>query len=71
MNCHICNAVLKDDLFSAVTGDKVCCICKVKFIGGLPTKPARIAAARDALGLKAGEYLAQDNPSEAAKLLGR
>ena len=47
MKCQICGTALGDDLFSAVTGEKVCSICKVKFIGGLPTSPAMIKQARD------------------------
>lgn len=60
MNCAICGAKLDQDLFSYVTGEKVCSICKINHIGGLPTTPARIQEARDRLGLAAGEYLSQD-----------
>ena len=38
--CKICGNV--GDLFSAVTGEDVCSICKIKFIGGLPTTQERI-----------------------------
>ena len=69
--CQICGAVLKDDLFAAVTQEPVCCICKQKFIGGLPTTPGRITAARARLGLKEGEFLIQDNAAEARRILGR
>ena len=69
--CKICGTSLKDDLFSFVTQDAVCSICKLKFIGGLPTTADLIAAARERLNLKDGEFLAQDNPQEAAKILGR
>lgn len=69
--CEICGTSLGNDLFSAVTGEKVCSICKIKFIGGLPTTTNRIIAARKKLGLNDGEYLEQDNPSEAAKILGK
>lgn len=69
MNCQICNAT--PDLFSAVTGESVCAICKINFVGGLPTTPARIAAVRTALRLADGEYLKQDNAAEARRILGR
>jgi len=71
MNCHICGAKLSDDLFSYVTGEEVCSICKVKFVGGLPTTAERIATVRKALGLKEGEYLRQDQAEEARRMLGR
>jgi len=71
MNCAICGTNLKEDLFSAVTQEPVCTICKMKFIGGLPTSPARIAQARERLGLADGIYLHQDNAVEAARILGR
>ena len=71
MTCQICGTKLKNDLFAAVTGEPVCSICKLKFIGGLPTTSERIKAARDRLGLKEGELLTQDNPAEAARILGR
>ena len=45
--CKICNTPLGEDLFSAVTGEDVCSICKNNHIGGLPTTPALIAAARE------------------------
>lgn len=69
--CEICGEPRENDLFSAVTGEKVCSICKIKYIGGLPTNPARIKTARERLGLSEGEYLVQDNPKEAARILGR
>lgn len=69
--CEICGTALKDDLFAMVTQETVCCICKTKLIGGLPTSPERIAEVRNKLGLKAGEYVTQDNPEEAARILGR
>ena len=69
--CEICGTPRKDDLFSAVTGEKVCSICKVKFIGGLPTTTERINAARKRLNLSDGDYLVQNNPEEAARILGR
>jgi len=71
MNCPICGTLLKNDLFAAVTGEPICSICKLKFIGGLPTTNERITSARARLGLKEGELLKQDNPSEAARILGR
>jgi len=69
--CGICGTKLADDLFAAVTGDPVCAICKQKFIGGLPTTPASVAAARIRLDLEPGKYLEQDNAEEARKILGR
>ena len=69
--CNICGKPSKDDLFSAVTQEPVCSICKLKYIGGLPTTPERIKTARDLLGLRAGEYLKQDNTEEARRILGR
>jgi len=69
--CEICGTPREDDLFLAVTGEKVCSICKVNFIGGLPTTPDRIHQVRESLGLCDGEYLDQDNPKEAARILGR
>jgi hypothetical protein len=71
MDCQICNAPQKDDLFAYVTQEAVCSICKVKYIGGLPTTPQRIADARTRLGLKDGEYLQHDRREEARKMLGR
>lgn len=71
MNCEICGHLLKNDLFAAVTGEPVCSICKIKYIGGLPTNDERIKNVRDALGLKDGEFLRQDNAAEAAAILGR
>lgn len=68
--CAICGTDLGADLFSAVTGEKCCSICKVKFIGGLPTSDERIAQARQRLGLSDGQYLQQDNGAEAAAILG-
>ncbi len=69
--CEICGAPLKEDLFSFVTGEKVCSVCKVKYVGGLPTTRERIDAAREKLGLNAGEYLEQNNLEEARRILGR
>ncbi len=69
--CEICGKPKKDDLFSAVTGERVCSICKLNFIGGLPTTTDRINKARNNLNLCDGEYLNQDNPKEAARILGR
>ena len=68
--CAICGNDLGNDLFASVTGEKCCAICKLKFIGGLPTSDARIATARGRLGLADGEYLQQDNGAEAARILG-
>ena len=69
--CGICGKPSKEDLFSFVTMEPVCSICKIKFIGGLPTTKERIDKARSALGFKDGEYLLQDNATEAARILGR
>lgn len=71
MKCKICGADNSDDLFAAVTGESVCSICKIKFVGGLPTTDARIAEVRKALSLADGEYLNQDRVSEAKRILGR
>ena len=68
--CQICGKPSKDDLFSYVTNEPVCSICKIKFIGGLPSRD-RIVGVREKLGLKEGEYLKQDNAAEAARILGR
>lgn len=69
--CAVCGNNLGNDLFASVTGEKCCAICKVKFIGGLPTSDELIAQARARLGLGDGEYLQQDNGAEAARILGR
>lgn len=69
--CGICGTSLKDDLFAYVTNDPVCCICKAKWIGGLPTTMERIRLVRKQLNLADGEYLQQDNHAEAKKMLGR
>ncbi len=71
MNCQICNQDGKKDLFSYVTQEPVCCICKQKYIGGLPTTSDRIAEARKRLGLKPGEFFKHDRGEEARKILGR
>jgi len=69
--CGICGTPKEDDLFSDVTGEGVCSICKLKFIGGLPTTPERVKAARNALGLEEGNYIVQDNAEEARRMLRR
>ena len=69
--CEICGVPKKDDLFSCVTNEPVCAICKLKYIGGLPTNKKRIDTARERLGLVDGEYLKQNNPEEARKILRR
>lgn len=69
--CAICGNSLGNDLFASVTGEKCCAICKVKFIGGLPTTDERITTCRARLGLGDGEYLQQDNGAEAARILGK
>ncbi len=68
MACKICG---NKDLFTEVTGEGACSICKLKFIGGLPTTDERIRKARELLGLKDGEFLNQDCGKEAARILGR
>ncbi len=69
--CKICGQPQKDDLFSFVTQEPVCTVCKIKYIGGLPTTQNRIESARKALGLKDGEYLSQNYGEECARMLGR
>ena len=69
--CAICGTDLSKDLFSYVTQEKCCSICKLKWIGGLPTSDERIAAARKQLGLSDGQYLTQDNGKEAGAILGK
>lgn len=69
--CAICGNDLSKDLFASVTGEKCCCVCKHKYIGGLPTSNERIATVRSALGLADGQYLQQDNGAETARILGR
>jgi hypothetical protein len=71
MSCQICGKPSKDDLFSYVAQSPVCSICKVKWIGGLPTTKEGIAQARTDLGLAPGEFLKQDNAAEARRILGR
>jgi hypothetical protein len=70
-SCAICGTNLGNDLFASVTGEKCCAICKVKFIGGLPTSDERIAQARARLSLEPGQFLQQDRGAEAARILGR
>lgn len=69
--CEICGIPRDQDLFSFVAQEPVCSICKLKYIGGLPTTSSRIKCAREALGLCDGEFLVQDNAREASKILGR
>jgi len=71
MNCQICNTPQDKDLFAAVTGEPVCSICKVTYVGGLPSTPARISVVREMLGLKDGEFLKHDRGAEARRILGR
>jgi hypothetical protein len=68
--CAICGTNLAQDLFAAETGEKCCSICKIKWIGGLPTTDLRIKQARERLSLEEGEYLKQDNGKEAGRILG-
>lgn len=69
--CKICGTNLAADLFSAVTQEPVCSICKIKYIGGLPTTENRVLAARQQLSLADGQYLQQNRGREAARILGR
>lgn len=69
--CAICNTPQKSDLFAAVTGEPVCSICKISYIGGLPSTPDRIALVRQMLGLKDGEFLKHDRGAEARRILDR
>ena len=71
MKCQSCGTPLEQDLFSYVTGEKVCSICKINFLGGLSSIPANIQRVRAALGLGDGEFLKQDRADEARKILGR
>lgn len=68
--CEICGTKLKDDLFAFVTQEPVCAICKIRYIGGLPTTPERIAKVRQLLVLAPGQYIVQDNTQAAAEILG-
>jgi hypothetical protein len=70
MQCAICGTELKKDLFAAVTGEKVCSICKIRFIGGLPTTVERIAKVRNAFGLEEGQFISLDRGEEARRILG-
>lgn len=69
--CAVCGNDLRNDLFASVTGEPCCSICKLKYIGGLPTSDSRVKEVRAKLGLADGEYLQQDNGAEAARILGR
>ena len=68
--CRICGCPNEKDLFSAVTQEPVCSICKIKFVGGLPTTKERIEQVRSRLGLKETEFLEQDRGKEAKRILG-
>lgn len=70
-DCGICGNPGNNDLFSYVTQEPVCSLCKINYIGGLPTTPERVQKAREALGLKDGEYLRVDRGAEAKRILGR
>ena len=69
--CEICGEPRENDLFSAVTQERVCSICKLKYIGGFSTTPERIDKVRESFGLIDGQYLEQNNPDKASKILGR
>lgn len=71
MSCKICDEPTENDLFSAVTGEDVCSLCKIQFIGGLPTTQGRIDAARIRLGLTDGQFLAMNRLADARRILGR
>lgn len=68
--CAICGTDPKDDLFSYVTDEPVCSICKVLFVGGLPTTLERIAEIRRALGLEEGKFVTLDRAALARRILG-
>ena len=68
MSCQICGT---DDLYVACSGEGVCSVCKMKFIGGLSATPKKIAEVRSRLGLKDGELLKLDVGLEAQRILGR
>lgn len=67
-DCKICGT---DDLFTACTGEGVCAICTMKFIGGGSPTADVIKAVRTKLGLDDGEFLKLDHGAEAARILGR
>ena len=69
--CEICGTKLEDDLFSYVTREPVCSICRLKYIGGLTPSIQGIKEIRSRLGLKDGEYIEQLNAVEAKRILGR
>jgi hypothetical protein len=69
--CKICGTELKNDLFAMVAQELVCCVCKFKYIGGLPTTNYLIGKARKQLGLQGGEMLEQDRAEECRNILGR
>jgi len=55
--CGICGKPTDQDLYSYVTMEKVCSLCKIQFIGGLPTTDEKIQKVRKSLKLNEGEYL--------------
>ena len=69
--CKICGTRSDADLFSAVTGEDVCSLCKLSYIGGLPTTPDRIQGARELLMLKEGEFLQVNRGERVRGMLGR
>ena len=71
MKCEICGQPKENDLYSAVTGEPVCSICRIKFVRGFASMAEKIKDARKRLGLKDGEYLKQDHSKEASRILGR
>jgi hypothetical protein len=56
MSCEICG---REDLFSFCTNEKVCAICKLKYVGGLTATKESIKKIRETFGIKDGEYLQQ------------
>ena len=63
--CQICGVPQADDLFSAVTQEPVCSLCKLVFLGGLPTTSERIDRVRAQLGLEAGSFAdEEDDPDD-------
>lgn len=70
-NCQICTEPIINDLYAYVTGEPVCSLCKIKYVGGLPSTPQRIELVREMLGLKPGEFLKMDRVAEARRILDR
>jgi hypothetical protein len=69
--CAICGTDLSVDLYATVAQEPVCAVCKINWIGGLPTTQERIDQVRAKLLLRPGEYIQQNNAEQAALILGR